>query len=429
MSGQTLSDLVEDLVLLNHQRARNLVLDEAVADQPTIKLTMDGANTLDVPVVDAERKVLRSPLTQYRSWAEVAGVRFELVGFSKIGSRFTLHFEDGIAAALRRRTKPLSAPAGSTTRQEFAIRLAREAKVPYAVDPTKRAKVSSVLERSAAGQKTNSWDVLGDMAEAIHWRRFSTGTSLVVGGDEWLMERDRKPIRLREHAGGVHDIDFDLDIAKRVSEATLTVDSKLWTLRPGSVCTMGDDMGPAEGKWLVGEFTRPLASTRATVRLIRARHVLKEPKRSGPGDLGDPDFVPGSAGSSGGGAAANAARERMVRFALSQAGDAYVWGGNGPSGWDCSGLVYAATRVAGRQIPARTSAGQWAACQAAGRTIAVSTALRIRGALLFIQTTDTHHVAICLGNGSTVEAKGSAYGTGVFGGAAGGGWTGAALWV
>lgn len=427
MSEQTLSALVEDLELINRKRDRSLVLDEAIAGQPMLTLTMDGANTLDVPIADAQRKVLRSPGIQERSWAEIGGTRFELVGLSKTGSRFTLHFEDGIAAALRRRTKPLAAPAGSTTRREFAIRLAREAHVPYDVDPQKRSNVTSPLERSASGQKTNSWDVLGDMAEEIHWRRFSDGHKLLVGSDEWLMDRDPNPTRLREHTGGIQDIDFDLDVGKRASTASLTVDSRLWALRPGSVCLMGDDMGPAQGRWLVFEFSRPLTSERASVRLVRERHVLKEPKRIGHGDLGDLDFVPGSGGTASG-VAANAARERMVRFALAQSGKPYLWGGSGPNAFDCSGLVQQATAAAGRQLT-KPSASQWAACVRAGRTIPVSTALGIRGALLFIQTTDTHHVAISLGNGSTVEAMGASYGCGVFGGAAGRGWTGAALWV
>jgi cell wall-associated NlpC family hydrolase len=104
----------------------------------------------------------------------------------------------------------------------------------------------------------------------------------------------------------------------------------------------------------------------------------------------------------------------MVAFALAQAGDAYVYGATGPDAWDCSGLVYAATAAAGNQIPARTSAGQWAAVQAAGKTMSIDQALKTRGALLFIQTASVHHVVISLGNGTDIEAKGTAYGVGVF---------------
>jgi cell wall-associated NlpC family hydrolase len=425
-NAERVADLVDTLRLYNHKGTHSAALFNAVVDGPPVMdLTIDGASTLTFTVKDGDRKLLRSDLIGYRAWADVdfgdEPVRFELVAVSKTGDRLKLTFEDGIAAALRRIEKELSIPAGSTTRREIVIRLAKEARVRYTVDPAERPNVQSVVERSAHGEeKTNSWDVLGDLAEDIHW--------LVVGSDAWLFDRDQHPTQLREFTGPVHGIDFDLDVGKRASEATVTVDATLWALPPGSLCLMGDDMGPGEGKWLVAGFNRPLTSTRATVRLVRSRHVLKEPKRVGNGEPGDPGYVPGDPGSSGG-VAGNAARERMVAFALSKVGGPYVWGGHGPVAYDCSGLVQAATAAGGRTLGA-PSAAQWATCVATGKTVPIATALATRGGLLFrIGVGDYNHVAISLGNGSTVEARGSAYGIGVFGGAAGGGWTGGALWL
>jgi cell wall-associated NlpC family hydrolase len=51
---------------------------------------------------------------------------------------------------------------------------------------------------------------------------------------------------------------------------------------------------------------------------------------------------------------ADPAETKAVTFALSKVGGPYVWGGNGPSGYDCSGLVTAAWAYAGVTIP-RTS--------------------------------------------------------------------------
>jgi cell wall-associated NlpC family hydrolase len=51
---------------------------------------------------------------------------------------------------------------------------------------------------------------------------------------------------------------------------------------------------------------------------------------------------------------ANPAETRAISFALSKVGGPYVWGGNGPTGYDCSGLVTAAWAYAGVAIP-RTS--------------------------------------------------------------------------
>jgi cell wall-associated NlpC family hydrolase len=47
---------------------------------------------------------------------------------------------------------------------------------------------------------------------------------------------------------------------------------------------------------------------------------------------------------------------RMLRVALAQQGDPYVWGATGPDAFDCSGLVVYAWRQAGYQLTVRTAA-------------------------------------------------------------------------
>jgi cell wall-associated NlpC family hydrolase len=426
-STSELTDLVQHLRLHDHQKRRWIEVVDAVVEPPVMTLTMDGASTLDVKVNDHDRTLLRSTLLQHRCWAEVDDIRFELVAINKTGNVLALTFEDGIAAALRRVKSPLSVPAGTTTRADFAVRLAKEARVPYLVDDTPRPKVSSQLTRSAHGEKSDSWEVLGDTAEAVHWRRFSDGRHLIFGGDEWLLDRDTDPLEVREYSGPVAgEIGLDLDVAKRASGATFDVDARLWAARPGTVVTMGDDMGPGAGKWLVSQFTRPLTSTRASVTLVRERHSLKEPKKRNPvGDPGDPNYVPGQGGTPGGPDTGSSGRARMVAWALAHTNCAYVYGATGPDAYDCSGFTQAASRAGGRTLP-RTAAEQ----SVAADRITVDAALGIRGALLFrIGVAEYNHVAISLGNGSTVEARGSAYGCGVFGGAASGGWTSGGIWL
>jgi len=55
---------------------------------------------------------------------------------------------------------------------------------------------------------------------------------------------------------------------------------------------------------------------------------------------------------------ADEARRQVVNFAYDQLGKSYVWGGNGPDVWDCSGLVKAAYASVGITIP-RTCTDQW----------------------------------------------------------------------
>ncbi|WP_327678795.1 C40 family peptidase [Kitasatospora sp. NBC_00458] len=93
--------------------------------------------------------------------------------------------------------------------------------------------------------------------------------------------------------------------------------------------------------------------------------------------------------------------ESALDYALAQLGKPYVWGGNGPSGYDCSGLVQQAYRRAGIRLP-RVADDQYAA------TTPITAGQLRRGDLLFWsdsgRASGIHHVGIYLGGGKFVEA-------------------------
>ncbi|MBN1209210.1 MAG: peptidoglycan-binding protein [Myxococcaceae bacterium] len=134
---------------------------------------------------------------------------------------------------------------------------------------------------------------------------------------------------------------------------------------------------------------------------------------------GGPAPTPGPTPSPGGRGTA----EAFVQKALAQNGDRYIFGAEtnlndpNPSAFDCSELVQWAAHQVGVSIPDGTM-NQLPHIQRAGKAISVDQALRTRGALLF----RPGHVAISLGDGRTIEAKGSKYGVGIFS-AHGRGWT------
>ncbi|MFC5665957.1 C40 family peptidase [Kitasatospora misakiensis] len=93
--------------------------------------------------------------------------------------------------------------------------------------------------------------------------------------------------------------------------------------------------------------------------------------------------------------------ESAIDYALAQLGKPYVWGGDGPSGYDCSGLVQQAYRRAGIGLP-RVADDQYAA------TTPITAGQLRRGDLLFWsdsgRASGIHHVGIYLGGGKFVEA-------------------------
>ena len=89
--------------------------------------------------------------------------------------------------------------------------------------------------------------------------------------------------------------------------------------------------------------------------------------------------------------------DAIARRAVSYIGTPYVWGGQSPAGFDCSGYVWYVYATAGMRIP-RTADAQFAA----GRPIAGDPE---PGDLVFFQTYDygASHVGIYLGNGWFVQ--------------------------
>ncbi|WP_157869216.1 C40 family peptidase [Streptomyces atriruber] len=114
-----------------------------------------------------------------------------------------------------------------------------------------------------------------------------------------------------------------------------------------------------------------------------------------------PATKPAPKPSTGSGTPSRHGTEAAIAFAMRHLGDPYVWGGNGPHGWDCSGLVLAAYRQAGVALP-RVADAQYRATQPISRG-----ELR-RGDLVFWSSNGSssgiHHVAIYLGGGQYLEA-------------------------
>ncbi|MGW4203756.1 NlpC/P60 family protein, partial [Streptomyces sp. NPDC004726] len=104
------------------------------------------------------------------------------------------------------------------------------------------------------------------------------------------------------------------------------------------------------------------------------------------------DALPGPSGE----AAASSRAAAAAAAARSAVGRPYVWGANGPSGFDCSGLMQWAYARAGVALP-RTSQAQ----RYAGRQVPLSQA---RPGDLVAYRDDASHIGMYMGNGQVVHA-------------------------
>ncbi|MET8843416.1 C40 family peptidase [Streptomyces rubiginosohelvolus] len=120
---------------------------------------------------------------------------------------------------------------------------------------------------------------------------------------------------------------------------------------------------------------------------------------SGSSDSGSSASAPSSSSNVSGSAAS------IVAFAKAQVGDAYVSGGTGPNAWDCSGLVQAAYRTAGIDLP-RVSQSQ----STAGTQVSLDN-LQPGDILYWGGAGSAYHVAIYVGGGEFVGAQNSSTGT------------------
>ncbi len=98
--------------------------------------------------------------------------------------------------------------------------------------------------------------------------------------------------------------------------------------------------------------------------------------------------------------------DQAVQFAFQQLGKPYIWGGNGPVGYDCSGLALASWSHTSGTSFARVSDDQY---HTAGTAVSM-TDLRA-GDLVFWGTSQTdwttvYHTAIYVGGNRIVEATG-----------------------
>ena len=92
---------------------------------------------------------------------------------------------------------------------------------------------------------------------------------------------------------------------------------------------------------------------------------------------------------------------KIANYALSKQGSRYYWGAQGPTYFDCSGLVYWAHNQAGVKIGRTTAAGY----AGSGKSVSYSN-LQIGDVITFNYGRGVAHIGIYIGSGRMVHASG-----------------------
>ncbi|MFI7238185.1 C40 family peptidase [Streptomyces cyaneofuscatus] len=135
------------------------------------------------------------------------------------------------------------------------------------------------------------------------------------------------------------------------------------------------------------------------------RTTLSAPSSSSSGNSASSSAPSASSSAPSSSSNATGSAAAIVAFAKAQVGDAYVSGGTGPNAWDCSGLVQAAYRTVGIDLP-RVSQSQ----STAGTQVSLDN-LQPGDILYWGGAGSAYHVAIYVGDGQFVGAQNSSTGT------------------
>jgi len=211
------------------------------------------------------------------------------------------------------------------------------------------------------GTREDSWTCLQRLAQEVQWRCFISAGSLYFTSETDLLKA--KPRLIVDEADpAILGIDFDLDSGKPIHEVTITARANRWVVAPGAVVELTDDMGPAQGRYLVATIDRGLFDATATIVCRKPMKPLPEP----PNDTTQVSMSTGGAVSTKAGTVegslAGSTVDKAYQAALQITAKRYpyVWGGGhahagvpdhgqgSPAiGYDCSGSVSAVLAMAG----------------------------------------------------------------------------------
>ena len=332
-----------------------------------LDMSITQASTFTLTLTDPDRALIQSGIfnqTSIVSLGGLTGQSFQLVEVDKAESVLTCTFEAYVVAALRTATGAITIAPGVKSRTEFAKMLVgRISGATFAQAPATYLRSigydTNTKEQLSRGTSDlpleDSWTCLQRIASEIQWVCFEYFGTVYFGPYSYLTYVS-PVMSVVEWAGGIDTIDGTYNVNAPLTTLTIACKADSW-FPPLGACIELTTLGPFNGNWLVSEIERVnMAEPDITVTIMYPLPNLPEPSTGGAAAaVGSGTTIVTAPQTAGGTTAAQGA----IAFCVKQLGKPYIWGGNGPAGYDCSALVQAAYASVGIPIP-RTTSQQWA---------------------------------------------------------------------
>ncbi|MFI5533617.1 C40 family peptidase [Kitasatospora sp. NPDC051853] len=372
------------------------LLPAAVAAPDPYPSTEDiAAAQADEAAVQADTTAIEASLTAAQHDLDRAGREAEQAVEAYNGAQ--AHLKRARTEAATRATQAAAAEAARAEAAETAAALAAETYRQGGAGPQLSA-IDALLGAhgpAAAGRQAAAVGVIGSTTKAILDAATSTAaeasrTAEAARAAEEDAVRAAEAVRLAKEAAQVRLATQQT----QVTEITARREQLLAALAAARNTTLELERQRREALEAIAAQQAAEAARLAEEAAAREAAAAATAASSAPSTSSDGYASADTPWSAGGAAAA-------IAFARSKIGLPYIWGGEGPAGYDCSGLTMMAWRRGGKSLT------HFAADQYAEST-PVSYAQLRPGDLVFWTDTgrarDIHHVAIYIGDDQMIEA-------------------------
>jgi cell wall-associated NlpC family hydrolase len=359
------SDLSKGNFFINGTSADIFLGNSLVLAQ--LNFDISQAGTIALTIADGDGSLLASGLFEETSILTFGSTAesFQLVSVDKSGTVLTVTFEAFVVAALRTATGPITIAPGTMTRTAFALLLVQQVEGAGFVAPPDsylyaqdagydRATQEQISRGTSNAPLEDSWTCLNRLAAEIQFVCFEFLGVVYFGPYAWLTTQPPVMV-VQDGVGGIDQVDLTYDRGQSTGTLTVECSAGSWFAQIGDCIEVPFLYGPAAGFWLVSKIERDdMEEPDLTITCMQPQPSIPEPTTGGASaavGAGDSPLTASSQQTVGGSQAADEA----VNFASAQIGKPYVWGGEGPNGFDCSGLVVAAYQVSGIALPRTTT--------------------------------------------------------------------------